>query len=111
MSDLVISGLVSAKPLSSGVAETAQIQKIRHTAQEFEAVLLRQMMREMRNSVFSESSKGGSNATYLSLADEQLANNMASQGGFGFGKAMAQQMIQQVQAAQLINPAAKAVKP
>ncbi|MDE3232130.1 MAG: rod-binding protein [Pseudomonadota bacterium] len=111
MSDLVISGLVSAKPLSSGVAETAQIQKIRHTAQEFEAVLLRQMMREMRNSVFSETSKGGSNATYLSLADEQLANNMASQGGFGFGKAMAQQMIQQVQAAQLINPAAKAVKP
>ncbi|MBU3723794.1 MAG: hypothetical protein FGM19_12955 [Limnohabitans sp.] len=111
MSDLVISGLVSAKPLSSGVAETAQIQKIRHTAQEFEAVLLRQMMREMRNSVFSETSKGGSNATYLSLADEQLANNMASQGGFGFGKAMAQQMIQQVQAAQLINPTAKAVKP
>lgn len=111
MSDLVISGLVSAKPLSSGFAETAQIQKIRHTAQEFEAVLLRQMMREMRNSVFSETSKGGSNATYLSLADEQLANNMASQGGFGFGKAMAQQMIQQVQAAQLINPAAKAVKP
>ena len=111
MSDLVISGLVSAKPLSSRVAETAQIQKIRHTAQEFEAVLLRQMMREMRNSVFSETSKGGSNATYLSLADEQLANNMASQGGFGFGKAMAQQMIQQVQAAQLINPTAKAVKP
>ena len=49
MSDLVISGLVSAKPLSSGVAETAQIQKIRHTAQEFEAVLLRQMMRVQRN--------------------------------------------------------------
>jgi Rod binding domain-containing protein len=45
------------------------------------------------------------------LADEQLANTMAAQGGFGFGKAMAQQMIQQVQAAQLINSAANAVKP
>ena len=56
-------------------------------------------------------SKGGSNATYLSMADEQLANSMAAQGGFGFGKAMAQQMIQQVQAAQLINSAASAVKP
>jgi Rod binding domain-containing protein len=110
MAQLVISGLISAKPLSSGVAESAQIQKIRHTAQEFEAVLLRQMMREMRHSVFSESSKGGSNATYLSMADEQMANNMAAQGGFGFGKAMANQMIQQVQAAQLINSAGNAVK-
>jgi Rod binding domain-containing protein len=103
--------LISAKPLPSAVADSPQIQKIKQTAQDFEAVLLRQMMREIRNSVFSESSKGSSNATYLSLADEQLANNMAAQGGFGFGKAMAQQMIQQAQAAQLINSAANAVKP
>lgn len=111
MADLIISGLISAKPLSSGPVDSAQIQKIKHTAQEFEAVLLRQMMREMRNSVFSETGKGGSNATYLNMADEQLANSMAAQGGFGFGQAMARQMIQQVQAAQLINPAANAVKP
>ncbi len=111
MTDLTMSGLVSSKPLPSVAADTSQIQKIKHTAQEFEAVLLRQMMREIRNSVFSESSKGGSNAAYLGLADEQLANSMAAQGGFGFGKAMANQMIQQVQAAQLINPAANAVKP
>jgi Rod binding domain-containing protein len=45
------------------------------------------------------------------MADEQLANNMAAQGGFGFGKAMAAQMMQQVQAAQLINASAGAVKP
>ena len=111
MADLIVSGLISAKPLPSGAADTAQIKKIKQTAQDFEAVLLRQMMREIRNSAFSETSKGGSNATYLSLADEQLANNMAAQGGFGFGKAMAQQMIQQAQAAQLINSAANAVKP
>lgn len=111
MADLIISGLVSAKPLSSGVADTPQVQKIKQTAQDFEAVLLRQMMREIRNSAFSESNKGGSNAAYLSLADEQMANNMAAQGGFGFGKAMATQMIQQVQAAQLINSSANSVKP
>lgn len=111
MADLLIAGLVSAKPHSSGPADSVQIQKIKHTAQEFEAVLLRQMMREMRSSVFSEASKGGSNATYLSMADEQLANNMASQGGFGFGKAMAQQMIQQAQLAKLIVNAPSAVKP
>ena len=111
MADLIVSGLISAKPLPNGAADTAQIKKIKQTAQDFEAVLLRQMMREIRNSAFSETSKGGSNDTYLSLADEQLANNMAAQGGFGFGKAMAQQMIQQAQAAQLINSAANAVKP
>jgi len=111
MADLIVSGLISAKPLPSGMADTPQIQKIKQTAQDFEAVLLRQMLREIRNSAFSESSKGGSNAAYLSLADEQMANNMAAQGGFGFGKAMATQMIQQVQAAQLINSAASAVKP
>ena len=110
MADLVISGLVSAKPLSSGMADTPQIQKIKQTAQDFEAVLLRQMMREIRNSAFSESSKGGSNATYLSLADEQLANTMAAQGGFGFGKAMADQMLKQVQAAKLITSGANTVK-
>ncbi len=111
MAELIISGLISAKPLASPAIDSAQVKKIKQTAQDFEAVLLRQMMREIRNSVFSESSKGGSNATYLSLADEQLANNMASQGGFGFGKAMANQMIQQVQAAQLIKSADLAVKP
>jgi Rod binding domain-containing protein len=111
MSDLIVSGLISAKPLPNGAEDSAQIKKIKQTAQDFEAVLLRQMMREIRNSAFSETSKGGSNAAYLSLADEQLANNMAAQGGFGFGKAMAQQMIQQAQAAQLINSAANAVKP
>ena len=111
MADLIVSGLISAKPLSSGMADTPQIQKIKQTAQDFEAVLLRQMLREIRNSAFSESSKGGSNAAYLSLADEQMANNMAAQGGFGFGKAMAEQMIQQVKAAQLINSSANAVKP
>ena len=111
MADLIVSGLISAKPLPSGMADSPQIQKIRQTAQDFEAVLLRQMLREIRNSAFSESNKGGSNAAYLSLADEQMANNMAAQGGFGFGKAMATQMIQQVQAAQLINSATSAVKP
>jgi Rod binding domain-containing protein len=110
MADLIVAGLISAKPLSNVAVDSAQIKKIKQTAQDFEAVLLRQMMRELRNSVFSESSKGGSNATYLSLADEQLANNMAAQGGFGFGKAMADQMLKQVQAAKLITSGPNAVK-
>jgi len=44
------------------------------------------------------------------MADEQLANQLASQGGFGFGKAMADQMLKQVQAAKLITSGANTVK-
>ena len=58
----------------------------------------------------SDSSKS-SNSTYLQMADEQLANQLAAQGGFGFGKSMAEQMLKQVQAAKLITPGANAVKP
>ena len=110
MSDLVISGLISAKPLAAPVADSEQVKKIKQSAQDFEAVLLRQLLREVRSSSLSDSSKS-SNSTYLQMADEQLANQLAAQGGFGFGKSMAEQMLKQVQAAKLITPGANAVKP
>ena len=110
MADLVISGLVSAKALSVPAADTDQTKKIKQSAQEFEAVLLRQMLKEVRASALTDSNKG-SNSTYLDMADEQLANQLAAQGGFGFGKAMADQMLKQVQAAKLITSGVNAVKP
>ena len=109
MSDLVISGLISARPLAAPTEDTAQIKKIKQSAQEFEAVLLRQMLKEIRSSALADSNKG-SNSTYLDMADEQMANQLAAQGGFGFGKAMADQMLKQVQAAKLITSGANTVK-
>ncbi len=110
MADLIISGLVSAKPSVAPAADSDQVKKIQKTAQEFEAVLLRQMLRELRSSALTSNNKG-SNATYLEMADEQMANHLAANGGMGFGKAMAQQMIQQVQSAKLITSSPNAVKP
>jgi Rod binding domain-containing protein len=110
MADLLISSLVSAKPVSAPVADSEQVKKIKHSAQEFEAVLLRQLLKEVRSSSLADPNKG-SNSTYLDMADEQLANQLASQGGFGFGKAMADQMLKQVQAAKLITSGPNAVKP
>jgi Rod binding domain-containing protein len=110
MADLLVSSLSMVKPVAAPAIDPVQEKRIKQTAQDFEAVLLRQMMREIRGSSLSEA-KQGSSANYLSMADEQLANNMAAQGGFGFGKAMAAQMMQQVKAAQLINASAGAVKP
>ena len=109
MSDLVTSSLLSAKPLTVPVADSEQVKKIKQSAQDFEAVLLRQMLKEIRSSALADSNKG-SNSTYLDMADEQLANQLAAQGGFGFGKAMADQMLKQVQAAKLITSGANTVK-
>jgi Rod binding domain-containing protein len=109
MSDLVTSSLLSAKPLTAPVADSEQVKKIKQSAQDFEAVLLRQMLKEIRSSALADSNKG-SNSTYLDMADEQMANQLASQGGFGFGKAMADQMLKQVQAAKLITSGANTVK-
>ena len=41
MADLIVSGLISAKPLPNSAADSAQIKKIKQTAQDFEAVLMR----------------------------------------------------------------------
>ena len=109
MSDLVTSSLLSAKPLTVPVADSEQVKKIKQSAQDFEAVLLRQMLKEIRSSALADSNKG-SNSTYLDMADEQLANQLAAQGGFGFGKAMADQMLKQVQAAKLITSGPNTVK-
>ena len=109
MSDLVTSSLLSAKPLTVPVADSDQVKKIKQSAQDFEAVLLRQMLKEIRSSALAETNKG-SNSTYLDMADEQMANQLASQGGFGFGKAMADQMLKQVQAAKLITSGPNTVK-
>ena len=109
MADLVTPSLFSAKPLTAPVAESDQVKKIKQSAQDFEALLLRQMLKEIRSSALADSNKG-SNSTYLDLADEQLANQVASQGGFGFGKAMADQMLKQVQAAKLITSGPNTVK-
>jgi Rod binding domain-containing protein len=110
MPDLLVSGLISTKPLYAANADTEQVKKIKQSAQEFEAVLLRQLLREVRSSSMVDSNKG-INSAYLQMADEQLANQLVSQGGFGFGKAMADQMLKQVQAAKLITSGPNAVKP
>lgn len=110
MSDLMISGLISAKPAAPAGLDADQVKKIKQTAQEFEAVLLRQMLRELRSTAINPHNKS-SHSNYLEMADEQMANQLAAQGGMGFGKAMAQQMIQQIQASKLIASSPMAVKP
>jgi flagellar protein FlgJ len=87
----------------------ANAAKIQQAAEGFEAVLVRQMLRELRQSSWS-SSNSDVNAGYLQIADEQLAQHIVQSGGLGFAKSMADQMLRQIEAAQLIGAAQIAVK-
>lgn len=101
-------GLVgAAQTLGLGTANPEQ--KIREAAKGFEAVLVRQMLRELRQSSWSKS-QSDINAGYLQLGDEHLANHIVQSGGLGFAKAMATQMLQQIETARLIEGAKTAVK-
>jgi Rod binding domain-containing protein len=90
--------------------DAASLQKIKDNAQAFEGILIRQMLKELRNSPYAESTQNDSKA-YIDMADEQLANTLAKNGGFGFGQAMAELMMRQVQTAGLIKTSVSTVKP
>ena len=96
---------VTAKPI-----DPSTVQKIQKNAQEFEGILIRQMLRELRESPFAPQGDIMSKA-YQEAADDQMAKQMAQAGGLGFGKAMAEMMMRQIQQASLINSSDLAVTP
>jgi Rod binding domain-containing protein len=53
------------------------------------------MLRELRASSLSEPQDGSSQA-YREMADDLMADHLAKSGAFGFGKAMADQMLAQI---------------
>lgn len=92
-----------------GAGFAAQTAKIQEAAEGFEAVLVRQMLRELRQSTWS-GSNSDVNAGYLQIADEQLAQHIVQSGGLGFAKSMADQMLRQIETAKLIGADQMAVK-
>lgn len=108
MSSLMLDPLLRGPSALPGDAGAAQSRKIEEAAQGFEAVLIRQMLRELRQSSLS-TTKSDVNAGYLQLGDEQLAQQLVQSGGLGFARAMATQMLQQIELARLIAPPEMAV--
>jgi Rod binding domain-containing protein len=101
----------SRAALSSGsVSSASQADTIRKNAQEFENILVRQMLRELRQSPFAPEADSMKKA-YLDMADEQLASHISASGGLGFGKAMAEMMLKQIKLSGLINSSASSVNP
>jgi len=85
-------------------------RKSKKNAQEFEGILVRQMLRELRESPFAPQGDIMSKS-YQESADEQLAKHIVQAGGLGFGKAMAELMLRQIQQSSLIGSSPAAVNP
>ena len=75
--------------------DAATARKIQKSSQEFEGILVRQMLRELRQSPFAAEGDIMSKS-YRELGDDQLATHIAQVGGFGFGKAMSDLMLRQI---------------
>lgn len=77
--------------------------KIRAGCAEFERILLRQMLREVRAGSLVQSST--ESQSYMELADDRMADFMAQAGGLGLGRAMAEQFLGQIKAAKGLDNA------
>ena len=96
-----ISSLVSSAA-SLPASATVQIAKIEEAARGFERALMRQMLKELRESSFGTGQSLVSQG-YAQIGDDHLADHLARAGGLGLARAMADPLIQQVKAAALIN--------
>ncbi len=73
-------------------------EKIIKASKEWEAYFVGYMLKEMRKTVPNSSEGGESNyakETYNTMIDEQIARNIANNGGFGFAKMMMQNLAKQ----------------
>lgn len=88
--------------LDAGTAKTYE-DKIRDGCAEFERILLRQMLREVRSGSLVQSSS--ESQSYMELGDDRLADILTQSGGLGLGKAMAEQFLGQIRTAKALQAA------
>ena len=90
----------SALPLDR-LASSTQISekvKVAEVSRAFEAILLRQVLRESQQPLFKSNLMGTSTADgiYRDLASEQLAESISKSGSLGLGKSLAHDLEHQV---------------
>jgi Rod binding domain-containing protein len=85
----MLNGVISQKLSQQGgpsSGENVRNRSVREAAEQFEALLIGQMLKEMRTSETGGWLGGGEDAsggTMIELAEEQLARALTSQGGLG----------------------------
>ena len=99
-------------PAKVSVPASSNEDKLKKAAQGFERTLIRQMLSTVRSSNLRGSDEASSTSkSYLELMDDQLADLLSKGKGIGFATKMAEQLIQQSNAAKLIGSTEFAVKP
>ena len=97
------------KGLSSSLAtaaNTADPQKLKTTAQAFEAVFLRQMISSMRQADLGEGIfDSSSTEQFRDMADAKVADDMAKKGGFGITEMLMKQYTAKADAAPAVDSA------
>lgn len=70
-------------------------EKLKKTAQQFEAVYIQQMFKEMRKTIPNNGliERGNADDIYTQFQDAEAAKIMAEQGGIGLAELMVQQLI------------------
>jgi Rod binding domain-containing protein len=91
VSDLGISGNAKYTPDVPSVAKTDGPKKVYQAAQQFEALLLGQILESVSHGGgWLGSGEDSASGCANSFAQEQLATMMAKQGGFGLAKMIAE---------------------
>lgn len=69
--------------------------KIKESAQQFEAVFIQQIFKEMRNTIPDDGliTRGNADDIYAQLQDAEAAKVLAEQGGIGLAELMLQQLL------------------
>lgn len=77
------------------ISKSADIEKVRKTAQDFEAVFLSQMMKPMFEGIKADDTFGGGQAEdmYRSLMVEEYGKSIAKSGGIGIADSVMREML------------------
>jgi Rod binding domain-containing protein len=86
---------------TAALKNSSQAKQVEEAARGFETILVRQMLREVRKSSFSE--KQDVNNGYMEMVDDQMASMLTQGKGLGFAQKMTEQMLRQSDLAKLIN--------
>jgi len=89
----------SQLPLESlaGNANISDSDKVAEVSRQFEAVLLRQILQDIRKPILAPAQGDATaNGIYADMIDNQMAESISRSGGFGLAKSLAGQLTDQV---------------
>jgi Rod binding domain-containing protein len=93
----------TANRLATPTTASNYRQKVEEAARGFETTLVRQMLREMRNSSFDPDKQKSINTGYTDMVDDQVAAMITKGKGLGFASKMTEQLLRQADIASQIK--------